>query len=317
MKDAPKNFAIIGVAGYVAPRHLEAIKSTSNNLVVGLDPSDSVGVLDHYFPKAAFFTEFERFDRHVDKLRRTAETKVDYISICSPNYLHDSHCRFALRSKADVICEKPLVLNPWNLDGLEIMEREFQKSVNTILQLRLHPTILKIKNAIGEAASGKRYSIDLSYVTPRGAWYKYSWKGNEGKSGGVATNIGIHFFDMLCWIFGECESSVVNISNEQTCAGFLQLKNADVRWLLSTDQKYLPHENQLSFKPFRSIIIDEEVVEFSDGFKDLHTSSYENILSGSGFRPSDARASIELIHRIRNQSPVGLIGEYHPILKAL
>lgn len=307
-------FALIGAAGYVTPRHLKAILDTKSDLLVALDPSDSVGILDQYFPSTAFFTEFERFDRHIDKLKRGSGNSIDYVSICSPNYLHDAHIRFALRSGAQAICEKPLVLNPWNLDGLAVMEKETGKSVNTILQLRLHPSLIALKENLSKQPS-KRHQVDLCYITPRGSWYLNSWKGDVSKSGGIATNIGIHFFDMLTWLFGEENSSVVHASNEHTAAGYLDLKHADVRWFLSTDATHLPKRNQTPLTPFRSITVDQNEIEFSQGFKDLHTQSYEKILCNNGFGIDDARPSIEMVHRIRNSAPVGRAGNFHPMLK--
>ncbi len=308
-----KNFAITGVAGYVAPRHLQAIKSIGGNLSVALDKSDSVGILDSYFPNTAFFTEFERFDRHVDKLKRQEESRIDYVSICSPNYLHDAHCRFSLRSGAHAICEKPLVLNPWNLDGLQLMEKEFGRTISTILQLRLHPTLQKLKESLD---TSKRATVDLCYITPRGSWYHHSWKGEEKKSGGIATNIGIHFFDMLFWLFGKAQQSTVNVSKHDVAAGTLTLEGADVRWFLSTNPAYLPQEQQKEMRPFRSILVNGEELEFSSGFKDLHQQSYEQILSGNGFNIEKARPSIEMAHSIREAKPVGLVGDYHPMLKS-
>ena len=302
-------FALIGAAGYVAPRHINAICETGQRLVVAMDPSDSVGVLDSYFPDSAFFTEFERFDRHVDKLRRKPGQDVQYVSVCSPNYLHDAHIRFGLRSGADVICEKPLVLNPWNLDGLEVLERETGRRVNNILQLRLHPSLLKLKEQLAHA--NNRHTVDLRYVTPRGVWYQHSWKGDVTRSGGVATNIGIHFFDMLIWLFGAAERSEVHALEPDRAAGALYLANADVRWFLSTNARDLPTQQQDKMQPFRSISVDGREVEFSSGFRDLHTLSYEQILAGQGFGLAESRPSIELVHDIRNASPVGSSG-FHP-----
>lgn len=295
-----KNFALIGVAGFIAPRHLKAIKETGNNLVAALDKFDQVGVLDSYFPKADFFTEFERFDRHLDKLRRQG-VKMDYVSICTPNYLHDSHIRFALRQHADAICEKPLVLNPWNVDALAEIEKETGNKIYTILQLRLHPSIIALKNKIVAGDPNKIYDIDLSYITSRGNWYQISWKGDNAKSGGVATNIGIHFFDMLLWIFGSLKKSTVTRQSEHTAEGFLELERARVKWMLSIDATTLPKSVQeKGQRTYRSIRIEGEEIEFSEGFTDLHTRSYEEILKGNGFGINDARASIELVHTIRN-----------------
>jgi len=295
-----KNFALIGVAGFIAPRHLKAIKETGNNLVAALDKFDQVGILDSYFPKADFFTEFERFDRHLDKLKRHG-TNIDYVSICTPNYLHDSHMRFALRHKADAICEKPLVLNPWNVDALNEIEKETGKKIFTILQLRLHPTIIALKNKVAQGDPHKIYDIDLSYITSRGSWYQISWKGEKSKSGGVATNIGIHFFDMLLWIFGGLKESKVIRQNEHTAEGYLELERARVKWMLSIDPATLPKAVQeKGQRTYRSIRIEGEEIEFSEGFTDLHTKSYEEILKGNGFGLTDARPSIELVHAIRN-----------------
>ncbi len=310
-----RNFALIGAAGYVAPRHMKAIKETSNNLVAVLDPFDSVGIIDSYFPYADFFTEPERFDRHLDKLRRSQKGGVEYVSICSPNYLHDAHIRLALRNGAHAICEKPLVLNPWNLDGLEEIERESGKKVFNILQLRLHPSLIALKQKIASLPKDKIHDIDLTYITSRGKWYFYSWKGNPAKSGGVVTNIGIHFFDMLSWIFGDVVKSEVHLYTENKAAGNLQLKQANVRWLLSIDRDDLPAKAVEKQVPtYRSIIVDGEEFEFSGGFADLHTESYRQILAGNGFGIKEARNSIEIVHDIRNQKPVGIKGDYHPFL---
>ena len=312
------NFGIVGVAGYIAPRHLQAIKETKNNLICAFDPNDCVGIMDSYFPNADFFTEFERFDRHVDKLRR-AGNGLDYISICSPNYLHDSHIRFGLRSGTNVICEKPLVLNPWNIDALEIMQQETGKKVYNVLQLRLHPSIVRLKNTITnilQKQPDKVFEVDLSYITSRGEWYFISWKGDIAKSGGIATNIGIHFFDMLLWIFGGVKENIVNILNANSAGGILSLNNARVRWFLSVDNTNLPKEIlEQNQRTFRVICIDGKEIEFSEGFTDLHTQSYEEILRGNGFELGVARDSIELVHKIRNAEVVGLKGEYHPFCK--
>ena len=307
-----KRFALIGGAGYVAPRHMRAVKDTGNSLVAVLDPSDSVGVIDSYFPKADFFTEFERFDRHIDKNRRKGEA-VDYVSICSPNYLHDAHIRFALRNGADAICEKPLVLNPWNLDGLEEVEADNGSRVYNILQLRLHPALLELKQKIDEGQSDKKHEIDLTYITSRGNWYFISWKGDESKSGGIATNIGIHFFDMLIWIFGKVQTNIVHVFEPNKAAGFLELENARVRWFLSVDEKTLPDDVRASGqRTYRSITVDGEEVEFSKGFTDLHTLSYQEIVKGNGFGLSEARASVETAYAIRNTRPALMRGEKHP-----
>ena len=313
-----KRFAIIGVAGYIAPRHLKAIKDTGNVLVAALDKSDSVGVMDSYFPDADFFTEFERFDRHLEKLKRADKKQaVDYVTICSPNYLHDAHIRFALRIGANAICEKPLVLNPWNVEGLEEIEKESKGKINTILQLRLHPAIIELKKKI-DSARNKIFDIDLTYITSRGHWYPVSWKGDIEKSGGVATNIGIHFFDMLAWIFGDVKKNIVHISQPKRAAGYLELKKARVRWFLSLERNDLPVKPQPG-KPmtYRSITIDGQEVEFSEGFGDLHTESYKKILAGEGFGTKEVMTSVKIASDIRNAAPIGLKGEYHPILKKI
>lgn len=295
-----KDFALIGAAGFIAPRHLKAIKETGNNLVAAMDRFDSVGIIDSYFPQTDFFTEYERFDRHLDKLRRQGK-KVDYVSICSPNYLHDAHIRFALRHQADAICEKPLVLNPWNVDALAEIEKETGKKVYTILQLRLHPTIIKLREEVLVSDSDKVVDVDLTYITSRGKWYHHSWKGEESKSGGIATNIGIHFFDMLLWIFGEAREIKVEKYESDHASGFLQLKRARVRWFLSINEDHLPEAVKVQGKKtFRSLKMNGQEIEFSEGFTDLHTISYQEILKGNGFGLEDARLSIELAYRIRN-----------------
>jgi len=317
MIQTPKNFGIIGVAGYIAVRHLHAIKETGNNLLASLDKFDSVGRIDNYFPESDFFVEFERFDRHFDKLKRTG-TKIDYVSICSPNYLHDSHIRFALRHHAEAICEKPIVLNPWNIDALQEIENETGHRIYTILQLRLHPKLQELKEKISKGPKGKIYDVDLSYITSRGNWYSISWKGDIQKSGGVATNIGIHFFDMLSWIFGGAKKHIVHLSDPHKAAGYLELENARVRWFLSLDYKDIPDTVKAAGKrTFRSITVNGEEIEFSEGFTDLHTLSYKEILSGNGFGLKDARESVETAYIIRNATPVGLTGDYHPILKTI
>ena len=294
-----KDFALIGAAGFIAPRHLKAIKDTGNNLVAAMDKFDSVGIIDSYFPQADFFTEFERFDRHLDKVRRQGK-RVDYVSICSPNYLHDAHIRFALRHQADAICEKPLVLNPWNVDALAEIEKETGKRVYTILQLRLHPTIIKLREEVLASDPNKIFDVNLTYITSRGKWYHHSWKGEESKSGGIATNIGIHFFDMLLWIFGSIEEVKVEQYEEDHASGFLQLKRARVRWSLSINEEHLPEAIKAQGKrTFRSLQMDGSEIEFSDGFTDLHTTSYQEILKGNGFGLHEARPSIELAHQIR------------------
>lgn len=315
MTISPKNFGIIGVAGYIAVRHLHAIKETGNNLLASLDKFDSVGRIDCYFPESDFFVEFERFDRHFDKLKRTG-TKIDYVSICSPNYLHDSHIRFALRHQAEAICEKPIVLNPWNIDALQEIENETGHNIYTVLQLRLHPKILELRDKIINGPKGKKYDIDMTYVTSRGNWYSISWKGDVQKSGGVATNIGIHFFDMLTWIFGETKELIVHYSEPHKAAGFLELENARVRWFLSIDYNDIPQTvRETGQRTYRSITVNGEEIEFSEGFADLHTMTYKEILAGRGFGLNDARHSVETAYTIRNSSPVGLKGDYHPFLK--
>jgi UDP-N-acetyl-2-amino-2-deoxyglucuronate dehydrogenase len=312
MDNNQKNFALIGAAGFIAPRHLKAIKETKNNLVAALDRFDSVGIIDSFFPNADFFVEFERFDRHIDKLRRSG-TKVDYVSICSPNYLHDAHIRFALRNQADAICEKPLVLNPWNIDGLVEMEKETGKKVYNILQLRLHQSIIDLKERIEKGPKDKVYDIDLSYITSRGNWYHTSWKGDISKSGGVATNIGVHFFDMLSWIFGPIKENIVHVTKEDKAAGYMSLERARVRWFLSIDYNDIPETVRAKGqRTFRSITVDNSEFEFSEGFTDLHTKTYEAILAGNGFGLLEAKNAIETVFAIRNSNPVGLIGDYHP-----
>lgn len=307
-----KRFALIGAAGYIAPRHMSAIRDTGNDLVAALDPNDSVGIIDSHFPQADFFTEFERFDRHVDKLRRK-EMPVDYVSICSPNYLHDAHSRFGLRAGADVICEKPLVLNPWNIDALKEIERETGKKIYNILQLRLHKSVRALRDKVMAAPKDKVFDVDLTYLTSRGNWYGVSWKGDVHKSGGIATNIGVHFYDMLSWVFGDLKDSKVNFHRDDVAAGLLEFDRARVRWFLSINDAYLPQQAVAEGKrTYRSILIEDEELEFSDGFTDLHTDSYRAILEGNGFGLDEARNSIETVYRIREDDPVGLKGEYHP-----
>lgn len=307
-----KAFALIGAAGFIAPRHLKAIKETKNTLVAALDKFDSVGIMDSFYPEADFFTEFERFDRHIDKLKRMGQ-KIDFVSVCSPNYLHDSHIRFGLRNQADVICEKPIVLNPWNIDGLVEMEKETGKRVYNVLQLRLHPAIMSLKEKITNGPQNKMYDIDLAYITSRGHWYHTSWKGDTQKSGGVATNIGVHFFDMLSWIFGPVKSNIVHISRPDKVAGFFQLEKARVRWFLSIDYADVPHDVKVKGqRTFRSITMDGQEIEFSEGFTDLHTKTYQEILNGNGYGLEDARNAINTVFTIRNSTPLGLTGDYHP-----
>jgi len=315
MNKEDKNFALIGVAGYIAVRHVRAIKETGNRLLASLDRFDSVGFMDSYFPSADFFTEFERFDRHIAKLNRQG-THVDYVSICSPNYLHDSHIRFALRNGADAICEKPLVLNPWNIDALQDYEQETGRKVWNILQLRQHRAIMDLKEKVRKEGAGKIYDIDLSYITSRGNWYHYSWKGDEEKSGGVATNIGVHFFDMLIWIFGPVKENKVHVMKKDKAAGYLELEQARVRWFLSIDYGDIPDEIKASgARTHRSITVDGQEIEFSGGFTDLHTVSYEKILGGAGYGLDAARDSIQTVYNIRNTQALGLKGDYHPIIK--
>ena len=317
MDATPKNFGLIGVAGYIAVRHLKAIKDTGNNLLASLDNFDSVGILDGYFPQSDFFVEFERFDRHFDKLKRTG-TKIDYVSICSPNYLHDSHIRFALRHQAEAICEKPIVLNPWNVDALQEIENETGHRIYSVLQLRLHPKIIELRNKIQNGPKDKVYDIDLTYITSRGNWYYFSWKGNIQKSGGVATNIGIHFFDILSWIFGDTKRNIVHISEPNKAAGYLELDHARIRWLLSLDFNDIPSGiKETGQTTFRSITIEGEEMVFSEGFTDLHTLTYKEILAGRGFGLKDAQQSILTAYTIRNSTPVGLQGDYHPLLKSM
>ena len=312
-----KKFAIIGVGGYIAPRHLEAIKSTGNKLVAAYDPNDSVGIMDSFFPDADFFTEFERFDRHVDKRRRSGDGReIDYVSICSPNYLHDSHMRFALRSGADAICEKPLVLNPWNIDGLVDIERDTGHKINTILQLRLHAAIIALRDRILAENSTSKHEVDLTYVTSRGHWFHQSWKGDEKKSGGIASNIGVHFFDMLHFIFGSLQENVVHMNSSNKSAGYLEYEHARVRWFLSVDLEDVPTvQRQAGQRTYRSITVDGDEIEFSGGFTDLHTRSYEEILAGRGFGLEENRTAIETVSAIRTATIAPLTGDYHPFLK--
>jgi len=312
-----KNFALIGAAGYIAPRHMQAIKATGHHLVAALDPNDSVGIIDSHFPEADFFTEFERFDRHVDKMRRSNDArKIDFVSICSPNYLHDSHMRFALRSGAGAICEKPLVLNPWNIDGLIDIERDTGHRVNTILQLRLHPAIQEVRKTVMALPDGTKHDVDLTYVTSRGHWYLRSWKGDMRKSGGIATNIGVHFFDMLHFIFGKLQRNEVHHNADKKAAGYLEYERARVRWFLSVDIDDVPEEPRAEGqRTYRSITVDDEEIEFSGGFTDLHVRSYEEILAGRGFGLEENRTAIETVAAIRAATPLGLIGDYHPFLR--
>ncbi len=314
-----KNFALIGAAGFIAPRHMKAIKETGCRLLAALDRNDSVGVIDSYFPDADFFTEFERFDRHVEKLRRRSEAeRIHFVSIASPNYLHDAHIRFALRVGADAVCEKPLVLNPWNIDALKEIESETGRRVNTILQLRLHPAVTALKERVAKRAAAGKAQIDLTYITSRGHWYHNSWKGDEARSGGIATNIGVHFFDMLLWIFGPLQYIVVHVRRPDKAAGFLELEKARVRWFLSIDAGDLPAACRAEGKRcFRSLTIDGDEFDMSDGFNDLHTESYRDILAGRGPGLEDARVAIQAVYNIRNAHPQGPEGDTHPWLRTL
>ena len=311
-----KNFALIGASGYIAPRHMKAIKDTGNELVAALDPYDGIGIMDSNFPEASFFTEFERFDRFVDKWHRNGNKKIEYIAITTPNYLHDSHIRFALKSGAHAICEKPLVLNPHNIDQLKIIEEETGKKVYNILQLRLHDSIIALKEKISkelEKNPNRIYDLDLTYLTSRGKWYFVSWKGDESKSGGIASNIGVHFFDMLSWIFGELQENVVYLKEADVNAGFMKLKNANVGWFLSVYYNYIPEDIKATGKTtFRSITVDKEEFEFSEGFTDLHTKSYNDILNGGGFGLDDAKNSIVIVSDIRKMNTVPLDEKAHP-----
>lgn len=310
-----KNFALVGAAGYIAPRHMKAIKDTGNDLVAAVDNNDSVGIMDSYFPQAAFFTEFERFDRHLEKLKRN-DTAVDYVSICSPNYLHDAHMRFGMRFGADVICEKPIVLNPWNIDALKEIEKETGKRVHTILQLRLHESIIALKKKVDAAPADKVFDFDLTYQTSRGSWYFTSWKGNSEKSGGIATNIGVHFFDMLGWIFGDVKQNVVHLHTHDRAAGYLEFDRARVRWFLSINYDTIPQEvRDRGLRTYRSLTIDDEEIEFSGGFTELHTTSYKDILTGGGFSLEETSQAIQTVFDIRHAEPVGLKGDYHPFCK--
>jgi UDP-N-acetyl-2-amino-2-deoxyglucuronate dehydrogenase len=310
-----KNFALIGAAGYIAPRHMKAIKDTGNELIAALDPFDSVGIIDSHFPNANFFVEFERFDRHIEKLRRKG-TQLDYLSICSPNYLHDAHIRFGLRVGADVICEKPIVLNPWNIDALEEIEEETGGKIYNILQLRLHPSVIELKKRVDAGPKDKVYDVDLTYLTSRGYWYYTSWKGDISKSGGIATNIGVHFFDMLMWIFGDLKENVVHLHEHDRAAGYLELERARVRWFLSINYDVIPeHIKATGARTYRSLQIEGQEFEFSGGFTELHTKTYEDILNGGGFRLREAQKAIQIVHDIRNTQAVGLTDNYHPLAK--
>lgn len=309
----PKKFALVGAAGYIAPRHMKAIQENHQLLVAAYDKNDSVGIMDSYFPNADFFTEFERFDRHLEKLKRN-KNGIDYLSVCSPNYLHDAHIRFGLRLGADVICEKPLVLNPWNIDALQEISNETGKKVNTILQLRLHPKVIELRQKIQKDSNPSKYDVDLAYITSRGKWYYSSWKGDVAKSGGIATNIGVHFYDMLGWLFGNLQQNIVHIQSQDRVSGYLEYEKARVRYFLSINADTLPAEIAAGGKrTYRSILINKEEFEFSEGFADLHTLSYDQILKGNGFSLEDTRNSIETVYTIRNAEPVGLRSDAHPL----
>jgi UDP-N-acetyl-2-amino-2-deoxyglucuronate dehydrogenase len=296
-----KNFVLIGVAGYIAPRHLQAIKETGNNLLAAVDKHDSVGILDKYFPDCNFFTEFERFDRHCEKVKRSG-VYIDYVVVCSPNYLHDAHIRFGLRIGADVICEKPVVINPWNVEALIEMEKESGRKVNCILQLRLHPTIVALKKKVEEENRKEKYDIDLKYITVRGNWYHNSWKGEESKSGGIVANIGIHFFDFLVWIFGNVNENIVIEHNSKNASGNLILQKANIKWMLSIEANKLPNEiKQQGKNTYRALSINGEEIEFNDGFSELHTQSYMEILNAKGFSLEDTKDGIQITHSLRNK----------------
>jgi UDP-N-acetyl-2-amino-2-deoxyglucuronate dehydrogenase len=310
-----KNFALIGAAGFVAPRHMQAIKATGNYLLAALDKFDSVGVIDSYFPEADFFVEFERFDRHLEKIKRQG-TPLHYVSVCSPNYLHDAHIRFGLRHGADVICEKPVVLNPWNIAPLQEIEQETGHRVYNILQLRLHERIMQLKQRVVQSPADQKYDIDLAYISARGKWYHISWKGDASKSGGIATNIGVHFFDMLLWIFGSVQQNIVHVHTQDCAAGYLELERARVRWFLSIDAADLPPAVKAQGgTTYRALHIEGEDYNFSEGFTDLHTRSYAEIMREQGFGLEETKAVIQLVHDIRNQAPIGISGDYHPLLK--
>ena len=309
------NFALIGASGYIAPRHMKAIKETGNNLLAAVDPSDSVGIIDSFFPKAHFFTEFERFDRHIEKLKYENSINLDYVSICSPNYLHDAHIRFALRSGADAICEKPLVLNPWNIDKLEKVEEKTGKKIFNVLQLRVHPSIIALRKKVLTQHNDTKHKVELTYITSRGNWYNSSWKGDESKSGGVATNIGVHFFDMLGWLFGKIQTNQVYLREQNSASGYLEFENARVKWFLSTDSEQLPEyikkNNQTTF---RSIKIDDNELEFSGGFTNLHNLVYKDIINGKGYGLAEARTAIEIVENIRTSQKITGNKDYcHPL----
>mgnify|MGYP006079817801 CR=1 FL=1 len=311
-----KNFALIGAAGYIAPRHIQAIRDTKNNLVCACDPHDSVGILDKYFDNVKYFKEFERFDRFIEKERLAkSEDQIDYVTICSPNYLHDAHIRFGFRVGANVICEKPLVINPRNLDNLIELENLYNSKLNTVLQLRCHPSVIELKKKVDNGPKDHIYNVDLTYITSRGPWYEYSWKGDNSKSGGLVTNIGIHFFDILNWIFGEKEHTEVHYSDKDTIAGYIVYKKAKVRWFLSVNKKMLPdHVKAEGNSTYRSLEIDKEEFEFSAGFTDLHTKVYEDILNGKGYGIEDSRSAIEIVDDIRNIDLIEKNSNAHPLL---
>ncbi|TCN62212.1 Gfo/Idh/MocA family protein [Acetobacteroides hydrogenigenes] len=310
-----KNLALIGAAGFIAPRHLKAMKDTGNNLIAAYDVFDSVGIMDSFFPESSFFTEFELFDRHLSKNKGT-DKEVDYVSVCTPNYLHDAHIRYGLRLGANVICEKPIVLNPWNIDALMNVEKETGHKVYNVLQLRLHSAIKALKERIDSEGRDTKYDVDLTYITSRGNWYYTTWKGDVKRSGGVATNIGVHFYDMLSWIFGKVQQNVVHVSSHDRVSGYLEFEKARVRYFLSINYDTLPEEVKLAGKrTYRSMTIEGSEFEFSDGFTELHTETYKDILSGNGFGLKEARTAIEIVHDIRHAEPQGLKGDYHPFAK--
>jgi UDP-N-acetyl-2-amino-2-deoxyglucuronate dehydrogenase len=312
-----RNFALIGVAGFIAPKHLKAIRDTGNTLIAAMDPHDSVGILDSYFSEARFFTEIERFDRFLEKQRRQRDAKsVEFLSICTPNYLHDAHVRLALRVQSHAICEKPLVINPWNLEQLHELELEYQRRVYTVLQLRLHPTVQALKKTFEAESNESKHDVCLTYITRRGAWYHQSWKGVEQKSGGLTMNIGIHFFDLLLWLFGAAERSIVHQSVSSRMAGYLELERARVRWLLSVDASDLPAQVQANGGfAYRSITVDGQELDLSAGFAGLHTDVYKDILAGNGFGIEDCRPGIDLVYTIRNSREVPGNGFAHPMLQ--
>ncbi|MDF7774714.1 Gfo/Idh/MocA family oxidoreductase [Sphingomonas sp. AOB5] len=314
-----KNFALIGAAGYIAPRHMSAVRDTGNRITVAYDVNDSVGIIDSYFPDADFFTEFERFDRHIYNLTRgTHENAIDYMAICSPNYLHDAHCRFAMRSGADAICEKPIVLNPWNLDGLLEMEQATGRHVHTILQLRLHPAIVALREKVQGEARNTKHEVDLTYITSRGHWYMQSWKADVPKSGGIATNIGVHFFDMLHYIFGALQANEVHWHDDRHAAGYLEYEHARVRWFMSIDIDDVPAEARAKGqRTWRSITVDGEEIEFSGGFTDLHTRSYEEILAGRSFGLETNRTAVEAVSHIRSAAVTPGSSMEHPFVARL